>query len=123
MQRRAGLIAATAAIALALLRAALVEVRGRSMEPTLRPGERLLTLPARRPWLRAGQVVVLEDPEWAGHLVIKRIARIAGDRVDVRGDNPDASTDGRRWGLVPAARVRRIAVARWPHVGDRLGRR
>lgn len=110
------------------LNRSLVAVRGPSMLPTLRPGERLLTVPvgagaargralsARA--LRAGRVVVVEDPAAPGHLVVKRVARTDGrgpsPRVLVLGDNPRASTDGRRWGPLPATAVRRLVVARWP---------
>ncbi len=104
-------------------RRSLVEVRGPSMLPALWPGDRLLTVPARRRWLRAGQIVVLADPADPSHLVIKRIVQVAGDHVGVRGDDPRRSTDGRRWGPVPARSVRRIAVTRWPAVGSPLTRR
>jgi nickel-type superoxide dismutase maturation protease len=111
----------SASVALALRRS-LVEVRGPSMEPTLWPGDRLVTLPARRRWLHPGQVVVLDDPLDASHQVIKRITAVTGDHVHVRGDDPRRSTDGRRWGPVPAASVRRIAVTRWPAVLSPLTR-
>lgn len=96
----------------------LVAVRGPSMAPTLRAGQRLLTVPARLVRLRPGRVVVVEDPWRPGHLVIKRIARVEGTgparRVLVLGDAPAASTDGRAWGPVPVAAVRRVALVRWP---------
>ena len=96
----------------------LVAVRGPSMSPTLRPGERLLTLPARLLRPRPGMVVVVEDPWQPGHLVVKRIARIDEQapvrQVLVLGDNPEASTDGRAWGPIGHDAVRRAVVARWP---------
>ena len=111
-----------AAVAVALRRS-LVEIRGPSMEPTLLPGDRLVTVPAHPRWLRAGQVVVLEDPDDASHRVIKRVVEVAGDHIEVRGDQPLRSTDGRRWGPVPSRAVRRIAVTRWPAVRSPLTRR
>ena len=96
----------------------LVAVRGLSMSPTLHPGERLLTLPVLVARPRPGSVVVVEDPWQPGHLVVKRIARIddvaPGAQILVLGDNPAASTDGRVWGPIGHAAVRRVAVARWP---------
>lgn len=89
-------------------------VRGASMEPTLQAGDRLLTVPVFGRALRAGLVVVVADPVDATHLVVKRIARIDGDRIVVLGDAPDRSTDSRQWGPVPRTSVRRIVVARWP---------
>ncbi len=110
-----------AGVALALRRS-LVEVRGPSMEPTLWPGDRLVTIPARVGWLRSGQVVVLEDPEDPSHRVIKRVVDVTVDHVEVRGDDPPRSTDGRRWGPVPRTAVRRIAITRWPAVLSPLTR-
>jgi nickel-type superoxide dismutase maturation protease len=112
-----------AALGLVGLRRAVVEVAGPSMGPTLVPGDRLLTVPARRRWLRAGQVVVLTDPGDPAHLVVKRVRRVSGDRVEVVGDDPARSTDSRRWGTVPASSIRRIALTRWPDIGARLTRR
>lgn len=110
-----------AGVALALRRS-LVEVRGPSMEPTLWPGDRLVTIPARPGWLRSGQVVVLEDPEEPSHRIIKRVVAVSVDHVEVRGDDPRRSTDGRRWGPVPRTAVQRIAITRWPAVLSPLTR-
>lgn len=108
------------------LRRQLVEIRGPSMEPTLWPGDRLLTVPALAAWVRPGQIVVLDNPDRPGHRVIKRVTSVArtteGSRVEVRGDDPDRSTDGRHWGPVPARAIRRIAVTRWPQVLSPLTR-
>ena len=100
----------------------LVEVRGRSMEPALRAGDRLVTLPVRPGALRPGRVVVVADPTDADHLVVKRIAHLVGDRVTVLGDHAAASTDSRTWGPVPRAAIRRIVLRRWPDLRTRLHR-
>ena len=117
------LLGAIALVAL-VLRRSLVEVRGPTMLPTLWEGDRLVTIPAHRAWLRRGQVVVLRDPADPSHLVIKRVTAVgSGDRVEVRGDEPDRSTDGRLWGPVPTSAIRRVAVTRWPQVLSPLTRR
>lgn len=74
----------------------IVTVRGRSMAPALRPGDRVLVLRRRRGAVRRGGVVVVERPGsdrgWgvpapAGsgasgrHWWIKRVAAVAGDPV------------------------------------------
>ncbi|MTV25312.1 nickel-type superoxide dismutase maturation protease [Nitriliruptoraceae bacterium ZYF776] len=105
----------------------LVEVRGGSMEPTLWPGDRLLTVPARRAWLRTGRVVVVAEPGRPDHLVVKRLTRTSADglapgRVEVLGDHAAASTDSRAWGPVPVDAVRRVVVRRWPDLRTRLHR-
>jgi nickel-type superoxide dismutase maturation protease len=101
----------------------LVVVRGSSMEPALWPGDRLVTVPAHRWWLRPGQVVVVAAPDVPGHLVVKRLHALGPGTADVRGDAPDRSTDSRRWGPLPLGAVRRVGVARWPDLRTPLRRR
>jgi nickel-type superoxide dismutase maturation protease len=96
----------------------VVEVRGRSMAPTLLPGDRLLVarLPGRR-----GDVVLSADPREPGRELIKRVSSVDAGRVTLRGDNPAASTDARSFGSVAGSGVRWRVVARyWPL--DRAGR-
>jgi nickel-type superoxide dismutase maturation protease len=100
----------------------LVEVQGPSMTPSLREGDRLLTVPARRGWLAPGQVVVVADPADASHLVVKRLTSLGAGQVHVHGDAPRASTDSSTWGPLPLRSVRRIAVARWPDLRTPLRR-
>ena len=114
--RRVGAWLLMAAIAGIALRRSFVDVAGPSMEPTLWPGDRLITVPAHPRLLAIGQVVVLIDPDDPSHRIIKRIAAIDGTRVEVRGDDPSRSTDSRRWGAVPVGDIRRVAVTRWPAV-------
>ena len=93
-----------------------VEVRGESMVPTLRPGDRVLverwTYRRRQP--RVGEVVIAPDPRAPGRELIKRVAAVAGDRVTLRGDSA-RSTDSRRFGSIPVTDVRaRAALLYWP---------
>ena len=69
-----------------------VEVRGRSMAPTLLSGDRLLVARLRP---RVGDVVLATDPRDRGRELVKRVAGIDGFGVTLRGDNPAASTDAR----------------------------
>ncbi|MEV7970640.1 S26 family signal peptidase [Sphaerisporangium sp. NPDC088356] len=72
-------------------------VDGTSMEPTLRPGDRLLVRRTKR--VRAGQVVVFvypglphaEEPipERDRSLLIKRAVAVPGERVPVEWEHPD----------------------------------
>ena len=121
-RRAAGVLAATYLGVLAVNRS-LVVVRGASMDPTLWPGDRLLTAPSP-PWpARIGQVVVVRDPTDPDHLVVKRLHARRRGAVDVRGDAPPRSTDSRQWGMLPAGAVRRVALARWPDLRTPLRRR
>ena len=93
----------------------LVVVDGRSMEPALQPGDRLLVV--RAP-LRVGAVVALERE---GRVVVKRVASIDGGDVVVLGDNAAASTDSRRFGPVPRSALLGRAIYRYAPRG-RAGR-
>ena len=98
----------------------VVEVRGRSMLPTVRRGDRLLVVrSARAP--RVGEVVLALDPRDAGRELVKRVAAVDSGEVTLHGDNPAFSTDGRTFGSLPSGAVRWRVVARcWPL--DRVGR-
>jgi hypothetical protein len=88
------------------------------MAPALLPGDRLLVLRARP---RVGDVVIARDPRDRGRELVKRVARLGTDGVELRGDNPAFSTDARTFGAVDRDAVGWRAIARtWPL--DRLGR-
>lgn len=98
----------------------VVEVRGRSMAPSLLPGDRLLVVRMHRA-PRAGDVVLAPDPREPRRELVKRVALVESGGVDLRGDNVAASTDAR----VGPDRVRWRAVLRyWPpnRATTRLGR-
>jgi hypothetical protein len=48
---------------------------------------------------------VIRDPRQPSRLMLKRIFATSPGRVDVRGDNPQASTDSRHFGAVAAQSV------------------
>lgn len=93
-----------------------------SMEPTLIPGDRVLTLKTscfKSVRLKKGDVVALEHPLDASVVVIKRCAAVGGDFIDcgsfisvpsghlfVLGDNGQDSLDSRQWGPVPESLVK-----------------
>ncbi|MGH2381523.1 MAG: nickel-type superoxide dismutase maturation protease [Candidatus Limnocylindria bacterium] len=90
----------------------VVEVRGRSMLPTLQPGDRLLVLRASS---RLGDVVVTHDPREPDRELIKRVSAADASGVTLRGDNAAASTDARVFGAIPATRVQWRVIGRyWP---------
>lgn len=80
-------------------------VDGPSMEPGFREGDRLLV--NRLAYLaagpRAGDAVIVRDPEEPSRLLLKRIAAVqdaGAGRYFVVGDNPGASRDSRQFGPV-----------------------
>ena len=93
----------------------VVEVRGRSMAPSLQPGDRLVVVRSHRP-PRAGDVVLALDPRDVGRELVKRVARVdhAGGAT-LRGDNAALSTDARAFGTLPMSAIRwRVALRYWP---------
>jgi nickel-type superoxide dismutase maturation protease len=103
-----------AAVALAWRRLDVVEVRGRSMGPTLLPGDRLLAVRLQRE-PRAGEIVLAQDPRDRGRELVKRVTSVDASGVRLRGDDPAFSTDARVFGAIAAGDVRWRIVARyWP---------
>ena len=86
-----------------------VVVEGFSMAPTYVAGERL-TIVRRWRAVRVGDVVVAPDPRASERLLLKRCVAREGSRLDLRGDNPDASTDSREFGLVDVSTVRWVVA-------------
>jgi nickel-type superoxide dismutase maturation protease len=97
----------------------LVEVRGRSMAPTLLPGDRLLVegVTYRRRAPRTGEVVLAADPRQPSRELVKRIGLVdpSSGSAELTGDAPATSTDSRTFGPVDLVDVRWRVVGRcWP---------
>ena len=126
MSRRGWFLLAAGATALAATRPFRVEVSGRSMEPTLQPGDWLLATRAGR--VKRGSVVVLRHPQRDLDLV-KRVTGVPGDVIEgaalgpdeylVSGDNSAASTDGRAFGPIGRSAIEGIVRLRY-HPSPRL---
>jgi nickel-type superoxide dismutase maturation protease len=86
-----------------------VSIEGMSMSPTYLPGERLTALRRWRP-IRLGDVVVVRDPRDSSLWIVKRCIAKSGSQLDLRGDNADASTDSREFGLVASSAIAYIAL-------------
>ncbi len=89
----------------------LAVVRGASMQPGLRPGDRLLVSYRRRP--RPGDLVVARFAD--GTRVVKRAAERRTSGWWLLSDDPAVGVDSRHRGPVPETDV--LAVARlrvWP---------
>ena len=89
------------------------------MRPTLEPGDRLLAVRTVRP--KVGQLVAVPDPRAPGRLLVKRVTARHDGLLELRGDNPAASTDSRAFGPVPATAVWGRVVRRYAPPG-RAGR-
>lgn len=62
----------------------LRDVTGSSMEPALRPGDRLVVRPVGPVPPRRGDVVVLRDPREPGRRTVKRVVALPGEQVRLR---------------------------------------
>ncbi|WP_245155209.1 S24/S26 family peptidase [Nocardioides sp. 1609] len=98
----------------------MVVVRGRSMLPSLRPGDRLLVRARRVP--RVGDVVVARFAD--GTAVVKRVAERRATGWWLLSDNAaEGLADSRARGAVPDEAVLGVVTWRiWPRPG-RMARR
>jgi len=95
-----------------LRRLDVVQVRGRSMEPTLRHGDRLLVV---RRSARIGDIVLAADPREPEREIVKRVVGRGPGGLVLRGDNPAFSTDSRIFGTVPPSSAHwRVLLRYWP---------
>ena len=93
------------------MRLGLAVVRGRSMEPTLHDGDRLLILHGARP--RPGRLVVVRLPD--GVVAVKRVVRREPDGGWwVERDNPSVGVDSWSVGAVPDEDVLARVLTRIP---------
>jgi len=77
------------------------------MEPTLREGESVLVF---RPLKgKRGDLIVFKKN---AKTMIKRIERIEGDKVYVKGDNWQESTDSQEFGALNRAQIEGKVIAR-----------
>ena len=96
----------------------VVVVRGRSMQPTVRDGDRLLVRGVRQPAaVQAGRLGVVRLPG-DRPVAVKRLARRDGPGWWVERDNPAEGVDSWLVGAVPDHDVLGVVVARlWPRPG------
>ncbi|WP_051366706.1 S26 family signal peptidase [Hamadaea tsunoensis] len=113
----------------------VITVTGRSMEPSLRAGDRVLIRRVPASSVRTGQVAVLrwpgESPAPGPGWMVKRIAAVAGDplpdpvrpvadglrhvpegRLAVLGDNTALSHDSRQLGLLDTRLLLGVVIRR-----------
>jgi signal peptidase I len=92
-------------------------VRGRSMEPTLYAGDRLLVVYGRTP--RVGQLVVVRLPDRP--VSVKRVSRQVDNGWWVERDNPAEGVDSWVVGAIRHDDVLAVVLCRWWRRRDRPG--
>lgn len=93
----------------------LVTVRGQSMVPALRPGDRVLaTRVSARAGVPPGSVVLATWAEYPGLLAVKRVVRAVPGGYWVEGDNAYESDDSRTYGPASVLGVVRARCWPWP---------
>lgn len=89
-----------------------VVVSGDSMKPALRDGDRVVVRRlGRAP--RAGEIVLVPDPRAPERSLVKRIAAIGPDGLELAGDDPERSTDSRHFGPVARRAVEGRVIFRY----------
>ena len=85
------------------------------MQPTLKPGDRVLVRRlGRKPAPSLGSVVVTWHPQRSKLRLIKRLSRLDSRGLWLLGDNPGESTDSRQLGAVPTNLLIGEVVGRLP---------
>lgn len=92
-------------LGLLLTRIRIVRVAGDSMLPTFGDGALLVTVTACDRAIRERMIVTVNDPREPARVIVKRVAFRLDDLVDLRGDNPPASTDSRAFGLLRVSAI------------------
>jgi len=86
-------------------------VDGRSMLPTLAPGDHVFVDPRAR--YARGDVIVAQHPFKSDVVLVKRVGDIGDDgRVELLSDNPAEGSDSRTLGRVAPGQVFGAVVAR-----------
>ena len=101
---------------LALGRRRHCRIDGKSMMPTLYTGDIVIFRPltSRDEPLHNGCIVVLDHPLKERTLIVKRIHKVLSKGIELRGDNEQASTDSRQFGLVRNAQIKGIVEYVFP---------
>jgi len=95
-----------------------IAVSGDSMSPTYNDGDWLLFRRLSRVEMNGaqrlvGKVVVIERESYPGILLIKRVMRADENGLWVEGDNKEASTDSRTWGVITPQEVVGLVALRY----------
>ncbi len=84
-------------------------VVGISMQPVLSPGKLVIGSKRRQPII--GNLVIVS---YGNDQIIKRLAKVQGDKVYIIGDNEDHSIDSRSYGWLSKDSI--VATVIWPRV-------
>lgn len=80
----------------------IYKIFGQSMLPTLKPGDKVVTLN----WLTAPKVGDIVAAKINSREILKRIHLIKNDEVFLKGDNDLSSTDSRSFGWIKKSQLK-----------------
>ena len=93
-----------------------VRVSGNSMQPTL--GDNDIVLVRSPNDISVGDIVLASHPFKSSVTMLKRVVAVdAAGRFDLRGDDPDESSDSRTFGTIPIDHIQGKAVCRLKRIG------
>jgi nickel-type superoxide dismutase maturation protease len=92
-------------------------VRGRSMLPTLQEGDAVFIRPRPPAAMPAGALVVADDPDGSGRVLVKRLGSRGPGGFAVHSDNRAEGRDSRHFGPLPPHRLRGQVVLVWTRDG------
>lgn len=94
-----------------------VRVTGNSMLPLLSPENEVLLDPAAytKSLPKQGDIVIADHPHQPKLSIIKRVDFVEPNGLCyLKGDNPDASSDSRQFGLVSQVQLQGKVICRFP---------
>lgn len=88
----------------------VVKVRGKSMAPTLAPGDYLIVTKARA--IRSGFVILVNHPKFG--VIVKRVTSVSNRLIELEGDGPESTTSDALGEVALANVIGRVRLAITP---------
>lgn len=92
-------------------------VRGRSMLPTLQEGDAVFVRPRLPSDMPPGALVVADDPDGSGRVLVKRLGAVGPAGIVVRSDNRSEGRDSRQFGPIPFHHLHGQVIFVWTRDG------
>lgn len=87
------------------------------MLPTLQEGDAVFIRPRLSTELRPGALIVADDPDGSGRVLVKRLGSSGPDGFVVHSDNHEEGRDSREFGPIAPHHLRGLVVLIWTRDG------